>query len=73
MNVTKCPNLVEWVDWVILLCEKGNKPYIPDLSELKKYCKNNNYSGCPYYSTTEEMPENTGYHDIKNNQKKIYD
>jgi hypothetical protein len=55
MNIAKCPNLVEWLDWVILLCEKGNKPYIPDLSELQKYCKNNNYNSCPYYIKPEDM------------------
>lgn len=55
MNIAKCPNLVEWLDWVILLCEKGNKPYIPDLSELQTFCKNNNYHSCPFYNGTEKM------------------
>ncbi len=73
MTITKCPNLVEWVDWVILLCEKGNKPYVPDLSELSKYCKSKNYSGCPYYAATEKMLNNSGYKENKDNGENLYD
>jgi hypothetical protein len=49
MNNTKCPNLVEWLDWVILLCERGNRSYVPDIYELKQFCKRD-YHRCPFYS-----------------------
>ncbi len=73
MNITKCPNLVEWVDWVILLCEKGNKPYIPDLSELRRFCKNDNFKSCPYYTTSNNASENTGFSDGAENQNNLFE
>lgn len=50
MNNAKCPNLVEWIDWVILMCNKGNKPYVPDQSELRDFCKNKSFNKCPHNS-----------------------
>lgn len=47
--LTKCPNLVEWIDWVVLLCDKGKSPYVPDICELQKYCKTATYHKCPFY------------------------
>ena len=44
----QCPNLVEWVDWVILLCKAADKPYVPSLFELEEYCKTNSYMECPF-------------------------
>ncbi len=43
----KCHNLVEWLEWVILLCEARDRPYVPDLGELNKFCKNGNHAKCP--------------------------
>ena len=48
----KCPNLVEWIDWIILLCDKGKSPYVPDIHELRKYCKTDGYHKCPFYMNT---------------------
>ncbi len=45
----KCPNLVEWVNWTILLCKAGDKPYVPTLSELDEYCKSEDYNKCFFY------------------------
>ncbi|UCH46090.1 MAG: hypothetical protein JSV11_05115 [Nitrospiraceae bacterium] len=53
--MTKCPNLVEWLDWVIILCKKGERPYVPSLAEMQRYCKNNSFSRCPYYLKTENI------------------
>lgn len=53
--MTKCPNLVEWLDWVIILCKKGERPYVPSLAEMQRYCKNNSFSKCPYYLKTEKI------------------
>ncbi len=44
----KCPNLVEWVDWVILLCKAGERPYVPSLFELEEYCNTENHKKCPF-------------------------
>ncbi len=44
-----CPNLVEWIEWVILICKAGERPYVPNSSELQEYCKNEDYNQCPYY------------------------
>jgi len=44
----QCPNLVEWVDWVILLCKAGEIPYVPSLFELEEYCKTKSYKKCPF-------------------------
>ncbi len=44
-----CPNLVERINWVILLCKAGERPYVPTLPELHEYCKNEKYNNCPYY------------------------
>ncbi|RJQ45029.1 MAG: hypothetical protein C4538_09150 [Nitrospiraceae bacterium] len=48
MNTVKCPNLVEWLDWVILMCKKGDRPYVPNSTELRTYCKNKSYGKCPH-------------------------
>jgi len=53
MNENKCPNLVEWLDWVILMCKKGDRPYVPNSSELRAYCKNKSYGKCPHNHTLE--------------------
>mgnify|MGYP001567648936 FL=1 len=45
----QCPNLVEWVDWVILLCKAGERPYVPSLFELKECCKSEEHRRCPFY------------------------
>lgn len=59
---SKCPNLVEWIDWVILLCDKGKSPYVPDISELKKYCKTRIYHKCPFYVNSSETGANISSH-----------
>lgn len=48
MSKEKCPHLVEWLDWVILLCEKGKRPYVPTYQEMRSYCKSNNHVHCQY-------------------------
>lgn len=53
MNENKCPNLVEWLDWVILMCNKGDRPYVPNTSELRTYCKNGSFQKCPHNITRE--------------------
>jgi hypothetical protein len=45
----KCPQLVEWSDRVILICNKGDSTYVPDLSDLQSYCKTNTYNKCHYF------------------------
>lgn len=72
MNIAKCPNLVEWLDWVILLCEKGNKPYIPDLSELQSFCKSSNYHSCPFYNNAGDMMQNEKDLQVTLTKKEIY-
>lgn len=52
---SKCHNLVEWRDGIILLCEKGDGCYVPKLSELKQYCKSKDYNTCPIYSKFPEI------------------
>jgi hypothetical protein len=52
MKTVKCPNLVEWLDWVIFLCKAGNKPYTPDYFELSRHCKSSDYRNCPYHVKT---------------------
>ena len=49
MGAQKCHNLVEWLDGVILLCEKGDGFYVPKLTDLKRYCKSKDHSSCPCY------------------------
>ncbi len=44
-----CPNLVEWIEWVILICKAGERPYVPNSSELQEYCKNEDYNKCIFY------------------------
>lgn len=51
----KCPNLVEQLEWVILLCKKGDHPYTPDFSELKQFCKNRDYMRCPFFTPLEKV------------------
>ena len=50
MGARKCHNLVEWLDGVILLCEKGDGFYVPELTDLKQYCKSKDHSSCPFYT-----------------------
>lgn len=53
MNNNKCPNLVEWLDWVILMCKKGDMPYVPNSSELRTYCKSKSFGKCPHNTPLE--------------------
>jgi len=53
--MSKCPNLVEWLDWVIILCKRGERPYVPSLAEMHRYCKKNSFSKCPYFLKTESI------------------
>jgi len=55
MSENKCPNLVEWLDWVILMCNKGDRPYVPNTSELRTYCKNKSYRRCPHNNAFEHQ------------------
>ena len=49
-NITnKCPKLVEWSDWVILMCRNGNVMRIPDIAEMRSFCKSKTFVKCPYY------------------------
>ncbi len=48
MSTHKCHNLVEWLDGVILLCEKGDGCYVPKLTDLKQYCKSKDHYKCPF-------------------------
>ena len=50
MNTRKCHNLVEWMDGVILMCEKGDGLYVPKLADLRQYCKNSDYDKCPFFT-----------------------
>lgn len=45
----KCPHLAEWSDRVILMCNKGDRTYVPDLSDLQSYCKTKTFNKCHYY------------------------
>ncbi len=47
---TKCPELVESLDWVIFFCKAGNSPYIPGHDKLNMDCKSNGYVKCHYYA-----------------------
>lgn len=49
MHTNRCNNLVEWLDGVILLCEKGDGFYVPDHTDLKQYCKSKAHNKCPFY------------------------
>ncbi|MBI4847881.1 MAG: hypothetical protein HY808_04785 [Nitrospirae bacterium] len=55
MNSVKCPELVEWVDGIILLCKKADKPYVPNLSEIHSYCKTKKYDKCPYSAKIKDL------------------
>lgn len=50
MSTQKCHNLVEWLDGVILLCEKGDGFYVPKLADLKQYCKSRDHNKCPFFT-----------------------
>jgi hypothetical protein len=52
----KCPNLVEWLEWVILMCNKRDRPYVPNISELQAFCKTKTHNKCPYYKLDNIMP-----------------
>lgn len=54
-NCAKCPELVEWIEWTILICKKGNRPYMPSYPELHKYCKSINHDNCPYLKTASAL------------------
>ena len=47
----RCPNLVEWDEWMILVCNANEKTYIPSFFELTEYCKNKYYCKCPFTHT----------------------
>jgi hypothetical protein len=49
MGARKCHNLVEWLDGIILLCEKGDGFYVPNLTDINRYCKSRKHSNCPFY------------------------
>lgn len=57
---TKCPNLVEWLEWVILMCKKRDRPYVPNISELQSYCKTKTHNKCPYYKLDNVTPSVKG-------------
>lgn len=46
----RCPDLVEWRDWIILSCKKDDRHYVPDPAELQTYCKNKNFGKCPHHA-----------------------
>ncbi len=63
----KCPQLVEWTDRVILMCNKGDSTYVPDFSDLQSYCKTSTYNKCHYFvkpdnftRTVKNLNENMG-------------
>ncbi len=74
MSEKNCRNLVEWLDGVILLCEKGDGFYVPKLSDLKQYCKSKGHSNCPFYLTFADLkPEiNVACIDRKGKGNEIY-
>lgn len=55
MGTNRCNNLVEWLDGVILLCEKGDGFYVPNNSDLKQYCKSTAHNKCPFYLKFEDF------------------
>ena len=42
----KCPHLIKWV---IESCKADCKPYVPSMSELESYCKNEDHGKCSFY------------------------
>lgn len=69
MNDIKCPNLVEWLEWVILMCKKGDRPYVPSASELRSYCKSKSYDKCPHNARFEHASNvKIIYTDVNNNE-----
>ena len=42
----KCPHLIKCV---IESCKADCKPYVPSLSELEGYCKNEDHRKCSFY------------------------
>ncbi len=74
MSEKKCHNLVEWLDGVILLCEKGDGFYVPKLSDLKQYCKSKDHNNCPFYMKFSEFrPEiHAAYMDRKGGGNEIF-
>jgi hypothetical protein len=67
MNNIKCPNLVEWLDWVILMCKKGDRPYVPNSTELRSYCKNRSYNKCPHNTNLEQALSVKDFNRVVNN------
>jgi hypothetical protein len=49
-TLPKCPNLDEWTGWVILVCNAGEKPYVPSVFELNEYCRKKCFFKCPFYA-----------------------
>ena len=45
-DTMKCPHLITWV---IESCKADCKPYVPSLSELEGYCKNEDHRKCSFY------------------------
>jgi hypothetical protein len=60
-RTTKCPNLVESLDWIIYLCELGNRPDEPIYSELRQYCKSGIYSKCPLMAKLPRLRSDVNY------------
>jgi len=61
METVTCPDLVEWLDWVIFICKAGNKPYTPDYFELSMHCKSSNHRDCPYHVNPGEKATDITY------------
>ena len=45
-EIMKCPHLIKWV---IESCKADCRPYVPSLSELEGYCKNQDHRKCSLY------------------------
>jgi len=61
MVTNECDNLVEWLDGVILLCEKGDGFYVPNNTDLKRYCKSKAHNKCPFFQKFAEFSSDINY------------
>lgn len=68
MNAVRCPNLVEWLDWVILMCKKGDRPYVPNSNELRTYCKSRSHTKCPHNVKSQASYARTSAQDIRDHE-----
>jgi hypothetical protein len=64
LNSDQCPNLVEWSKSIILVCKSGDTPYVPELAELRQYCKNSNFHKCPALLNFEQLLSSSNILDI---------